>query len=131
MSSPSIAIAGTTHNADTQLNVRINKTLRERGTAALAEIGFTPSEAVRALWEKAALKGDDLQAVDELLSGNLQESGVVSTAHAMEESRRQVETLLLQMGFNPETSEKDTRSYEELKEAAFLEQMMEEDEGHE
>ena len=131
MSSPSIAIAETAYSADAQLNVRMNKALKDRGTAALSEIGFTPSEAVRALWEKAALRGNDLQAVDELLSGNGREIDAAPGTHAMEKSRQEVGALLLQMGFDAQIGEKDTRSYDELKEAAFLEQMTEEAEEHE
>lgn len=38
----------------TQMNTRIDRTLKERGDAALARAGFTPSQAVRALWKFAA-----------------------------------------------------------------------------
>lgn len=37
-----------------QMNTRIDRTLKERGDAALARAGFTPSQAVRALWKFAA-----------------------------------------------------------------------------
>ena len=131
MPSPSITVAGTAYGADAQLNVRMNKTLKNRGTAALSEIGLTPSEAIRALWKRAALRGSDLQAIDELLSGNGREIDAAPGTHAMEKSRQEVGALLLQMGFDTQIGEKDTRSYDELKEAAFLEQMTEEAEEHE
>ena len=38
----------------TQMNTRIDRKLKERGDAALARAGFTPSQAVRALWKFAA-----------------------------------------------------------------------------
>ena len=34
-----------------QMNVRIDRQLKEAGDAVLAHIGMTPSQAVRALWE--------------------------------------------------------------------------------
>ena len=36
------------------LNVRMERTLREKGNAVLAEMGVTPSQYVRALWEQLA-----------------------------------------------------------------------------
>ena len=36
-----------------QMNVRIDRELKREGDAALATIGYTPSQAVRALWENA------------------------------------------------------------------------------
>ncbi len=34
-----------------QMNVRIDRQLKEAGDTVLAHIGMTPSQAVRALWE--------------------------------------------------------------------------------
>lgn len=42
------------------LNVRMERELRERGSAALADMGVTPSEYVRASWR--ALTGDRREA---------------------------------------------------------------------
>ena len=39
----------------TQMNVRIDAETKKQGDRALARIGLSPSEAVRALWEFAAL----------------------------------------------------------------------------
>ena len=36
-----------------QMNVRIDRELKREGDAALATVGYTPSQAVRALWENA------------------------------------------------------------------------------
>ena len=54
----------------TQLNARIDKNLKASGDAALALIGLTPSQAVRALWKKASLRGKDLEEVSGLLMPN-------------------------------------------------------------
>ena len=40
--------------ATTQINVRIERSLKDSGDAALLNAGVTPSEAIRALWELAA-----------------------------------------------------------------------------
>lgn len=37
----------------TQINVRIERGLKDAGDAALLDAGITPSEAIRALWELA------------------------------------------------------------------------------
>ena len=53
--------------ATVQLNARLDRELKESGDAALSLIGFTPTQAVRALWEKAARRGKDLEEVAKLL----------------------------------------------------------------
>ena len=50
-----------------QMNVRIPSDVRQRGNAAFASIGITPTEAVRALWEKAADRGEGLSQINKLL----------------------------------------------------------------
>lgn len=40
--------------ANAQVNARIERDLKERGDAALAAAGITPTQAVRSLWELAA-----------------------------------------------------------------------------
>ena len=39
----------------TQINVRIDRALKSSGDAALSDAGITPSEAIRAVWELAAV----------------------------------------------------------------------------
>ena len=53
--------AGTTGTV--QLNVRMDRELRDAGTAALESKGLSPSEFVRALWQKAARRGPSLDQV--------------------------------------------------------------------
>ena len=55
--------------ATAQLNVRMDPQLKAAGDAGLAEIGFSPSEAVRALWICAARRGKDAAIVKNLLDG--------------------------------------------------------------
>ncbi len=54
--------------ASAQLNVRMDPQLKAAGDAGLADIGFSPSEAVRALWTLAAHRGKDALQVKKLLA---------------------------------------------------------------
>lgn len=54
--------------ATTQLNARLDRDLKSSGDAALLLIGLSPTQAVRALWEKAAKRGKDLEQIAALLS---------------------------------------------------------------
>ena len=47
----------------TQMNTRIEQDLKQRGDAVLAEAGFSPSEAVRALWKFAVAHEREPKAV--------------------------------------------------------------------
>ena len=56
-------MASTDAGGTVQLNVRMSRKLRDAGTAALVSKGLTPSEFVRMLWQKAALRGASLDQV--------------------------------------------------------------------
>ena len=45
--------------ATAQINVRIDRELKEAGDRELARLGISPSEMVRAVWEKLARGGQD------------------------------------------------------------------------
>lgn len=51
----------------TQMNLRIDAQLKERGDAALAQVGYSPSRTVRVIWEFAAAHTHNPQAVKDLL----------------------------------------------------------------
>ena len=68
--------------ASAQLNVRMDPLLKAAGDAGLADIGFSPSEAVRALWTLAARRGKDAMQVKKLLSAA---SNTVAEETAVEE----------------------------------------------
>ena len=51
----------------TQMNVRIGAHLKQAGDDALSSIGFTPTQAVRALWTYAAQRGESLEEVRRFL----------------------------------------------------------------
>ena len=46
-----------------QINVRIERSLKDEGDAVLAEAGVSPSQIVRDLWGKIAQRGDALDEV--------------------------------------------------------------------
>lgn len=52
-------VAERTRPASAQINARIDPELKARGDAALAAAGYTPTQAIRALWELAARHADD------------------------------------------------------------------------
>lgn len=69
-----------------QMNTRIDRRLKERGDAALARAGFTPSQAVRALWEFAA--EHEPEEIEMLLHGNAarEEAGSQNVASKLQET---------------------------------------------
>lgn len=50
-----------------QINVRIERSLKEEGDAALAEAGLSPTQVVRDLWSKLAQRGTAIDQVVEAL----------------------------------------------------------------
>lgn len=52
----------------TQFNTRMPVELKREGDAALKSAGFTPSQAVRSLWEYAARNAGNPRAIAEALS---------------------------------------------------------------
>ena len=51
----------------TQMNLRIDAQVKERGDTGLAQAGYSPSRAVRTLWEFAAAHVHDPRTVQDLL----------------------------------------------------------------
>lgn len=51
-------VGGATARAIGQVNVRMSATVKDAGDAALAEVGLSPSEVVRALWEALGERGE-------------------------------------------------------------------------
>ena len=52
----------------TQMNIRIDSTVKSEGDLALAQAGYTPTQAVRLLWEFARRKLGDIQGLREVLA---------------------------------------------------------------
>ena len=51
----------------TQMNTRIDATLKEAGDAVLARLGYSPSAAVRGLWQFVVDHQDDAASVREII----------------------------------------------------------------
>ena len=56
--------------ADAQVNVRMDSELKHAGDAALAEAGWSPTQAVRALWTYAAQHKGEPDAVASVFSSD-------------------------------------------------------------
>lgn len=78
---------------NTQMNVRIEADLKERGDRVFACLGYTPSEIVRALWSYADRHGNNLEEIRTLLSEIKGEDAIPSTSdriRSMQEARQAV-----------------------------------------
>lgn len=64
-----------------QLNIRMDASLRAAGDAALAEMGYTAGTFIRALWTKLAARGKALEEFRELLA----DPGETSVGNAQED----------------------------------------------
>ena len=51
----------------TQMNIRIESEMKSAGDAAFAEIGYSPTEAVRELWGFAQRNRNDKQAIGDMM----------------------------------------------------------------
>ena len=110
-----------------QLNVRMDKALKEAGDAALSSIGLSPSDAVRALWHKAALRGESLETLGAWLKGESSEASEgkgLEWEDPFEEGRNLVLSKLEQMGVTDFTTPVSA-SDDELYEMAMTERMAE------
>ena len=115
-----------------QLNVRMDPLLKAAGDAGLADIGFSPSEAVRALWTLAARRGKDAMQVKKLLATA---SSMVAEETAVEEEPDVPDVLRRGWNIVPEGMAKlgitlkprsDTpESYEDMLYEEYLERMRE------
>ena len=111
----------------TQMNVRMDKALHKQGVAAFAEIGVSPSEAVRALWRRAAQGGKSLHEVQEMLFPTCNTTTTREDLRILEDGHRIVEEGMRSLGVDVSTWPLDTfPSYEEIEEAARIERLKEE-----
>ena len=106
-----------------QMNVRMDVALHEAGNTALAEIGVSPSQAVRALWEKAAKRGKDLEEVRTFLftPATAQGAEVERQLALAEAGRRIADDFYRSRGVDPGNLPADTRTDEELREEMYAE----------
>ena len=111
--------------ATAQLNARMPKSLKKSGDEALALIGLSPTQAVRALWEKASRRGEDLDEVAKLLCGSgLDDRMDGSVDDAVAESWTIAENVLASYGLACERPD-DMPDDKELLEDALRERLAE------
>ena len=96
-----------------QINVRLEQSVKDAGTDALANIGLSPSAAIRALWEKAAKRGKHLEEIRALLFDDAQCGSAASERlFELENARMRVIDTMEELGVKdlstpPEGFEKD------------------------
>ena len=111
-------------SGSTQMNIRIGKTLKERGDRVLSRAGYTPSQAVRALYEFAIQHEAEPEAVAAMLGDGQDDSSDWQAARqeARLEALRDIDRLvdeqraLLGVSF---ASGSDNRPFDELREVAM------------
>ena len=112
--------------ASGQINVRVAESLRVQGNLALEEAGWSPSRAVRAVWQFAAQhKGNptELRLALERLEGSPQHSPSEKLL-LLEEGRSMVDKGMAELGLSisPELA---NLPYDKLREMAYSEMLEE------
>ena len=113
-----------------QINARISRPLKERGDAALERAGYSPSQAIRKLWDFAANNTHNPRAIQSMF-GAEEESAL---RDAEEERARRREVVMKsanivadayeRLGITPSDWTMNA-SYEEMREYALLERLRE------
>lgn len=113
-----------------QINARINRTLKERGDAALEHAGYTPSQAIRNLWDFAARNAHDPRAIRILFDTEENEEerkAEEERARRREEMRKSMNIMVEayeRLGIKPSDWTMNA-SYEEMRDYALLERLRE------
>lgn len=113
-----------------QMNTRIDRLLKERGDAALKQAGYSPSQAVRKLWEFAAKHQHNPKAIQKALEFSEGEpyqtskSENASKTSVIRENLDVCTRAYAALGIEPSTFTSEA-SYDELREYAALERLRE------
>lgn len=111
-----------------QMNTRISRSLKESGDAAFKRAGYSPSQAVRKLWEFAALHQHNPEAIRKALefseSTDDQPSETVpaNRADALRENLSVCARAYDALGIKPSAFTSEA-SYDELREYALMERL--------
>lgn len=100
-----------------QMNVRLDRSLKTAGDKALMEQGITPTEFVRTLWEKIARSPADLRQIEEAIGAMSAENALIAPdasekLMAMRRGRALFKDGLLALGISPEAASHDGNSSE-------------------
>ena len=109
----------------TQMNTRIDATLKEAGDAVLARLGYSPSAAVRGLWQFVVDHQDDAASVREVIepdaAGSLSDEAA-RKASAIAGLRSLYAQTAHELGI-PGNSETDLPSWDDLREDWYDERL--------
>ena len=109
-----------------QMNIRIEPELKKAGDAALADIGLTPTQAVRLVWEKAASRGKGLEELQELLiEGEEKAAAEDLSEHPLLRAFRRTDEFFASLGVGEARETYEEPGYKELKERVVSERMLE------
>lgn len=109
--------------AAAQMNIRMDSSLKSSGNAAIAKLGFTPSQVVRALWEYIVVQG----ALPGALASSLQAAQSEQAASSDSNAEQPDEGAALVSAFYKMTGieepERGGVDYNELRELAAANQL--------
>lgn len=105
-----------------QMNIRMDYALKASGNAIIAELGYTPSQVVRALWEYATVQGTLPPALTHLLRAD-QDAGATDsgTPDRASEGVSIVSSFYQKVGIEEPVG--GNIDYDELRELAAAEQL--------
>lgn len=106
-------------SATAQINVRLDRDLKQRGDAALAEMGISPSDAVRALWAKAAMRGKSLEAVKKLLFASDESPATMGETSPVRQGWALADGFYESAGFDHAQGQLEDQPWDELYHAAM------------
>jgi cystathionine beta-lyase/cystathionine gamma-synthase len=107
-------------NLTTQVNARIATEVKDGADQAFAFAGIAPSEAIRALYARAARLGSSLRSVTDLVVGVAGEDDALDSREAAFERATHVfDTVLAQYGFSVEVEGITPMTEEEIEEAFY------------
>lgn len=87
-----------------QLNVRMPQQVKAGGDAALSALGVTPTEFLRALWEKLAAGGEDRDAVMASVLGEADASSRATRVAALAHARALYADGMARLGIDPDST---------------------------
>lgn len=108
--------------AAAQMNIRMDAALKASGNAVIAELGYTPSQIVRALWEFVTVQGTLPPALAHLLRAeHAADSAHTGTPDRASEGAALVSSFYQQVGI--EEPARGAIDYDELRELSATEQL--------
>lgn len=105
-----------------QMNIRMDSALKASGNAVIAELGYTPSQVVRALWEFTTVQGTLPPALTHLLRGDQAAGSLSEDAPGREsEGAAIISSFYQKVGIEEPVN--GIVDYDELRELAAAEQL--------